>query len=262
MTWKLTGAQWRYCAKVGIAAALGYLLTQGNFNQYSVYSAFTASLIVGTSVGEDLDTSANRVKGTLVGMIAAILTTLALGPNFWTVGVSVSLTALIALGAGWGVPVARVGVTIAIITLAMHDADALEYDAMRFLNTGVGIVVGLAVSFFVWPVHGRQELARTTSEVITAATNLLDGVEKGLPLRPLEGKLHDALSALVKSWRDAERERVMSRVERILGVEPGPIELAMRVGLDVLVYAMREPDGGSLEGLRLRLEELGRTVPK
>lgn len=53
----LGGAQWRYGAKVGLAAALGYLLTRGGDNEYAVYSAFTAALIVGSSVGEDLATS-------------------------------------------------------------------------------------------------------------------------------------------------------------------------------------------------------------
>jgi len=96
----MTGAQLRYCAKVGIAAGLGYLLTQGNLNQYAIYSAFTAALVVGTSIGEDLATSANRVKGTLSGMVAAMLATALFGPNSLTVGLAVSLTAVIAVLSG------------------------------------------------------------------------------------------------------------------------------------------------------------------
>jgi hypothetical protein len=64
----LSGSQWRYCAKVGIATALGYLLTQGGQNEYAIYSAFTAALV---------------------------------GPNFLTIGI-----------------------TICIITLAAHSANA------------------------------------------------------------------------------------------------------------------------------------------
>jgi len=250
----LNGTQWRYCAKVGIAAALGYLLTQGNFNQYAIYSAFTAALVVGTSVGEDLATSGNRVKGTVAGMASAMIVTALFEPTFLTVGLSVALTAFIAVGFGWGVPVARIGVTIGIITLVMHGSNALHYDVMRFVNTAVGVVAGLAVSFFVWPVRGRQQLQNATADVVAATTRLLDGLEKGeKELLPLEGKLHDALSALVKAWRDAERER---KVVRVASVEAGPIELALRLGLDVLAQAMREPHGGSLEDLRLRLQEL------
>ena len=71
MVWKpLGGPQWRYCAKVGLAAALAYVLTRGADNEYAIYSASTSALIVGASVGEDLGTSGNRVKGTVAGMIA------------------------------------------------------------------------------------------------------------------------------------------------------------------------------------------------
>ncbi len=146
--------QWRYCIKVGIAAGLGYLLAQGNLNQYAIYGAFTAALVVGASVGEDLATSANRVKGTVAGMAAAMVATAAFGPNALTVGFAVSLTTVIALASGWGIQVARVGVTICIITLVLHDVDALRYNLIRSGNTLIGVVVGLAVSFFVWPVHG------------------------------------------------------------------------------------------------------------
>jgi hypothetical protein len=57
----MSGAQLRYRTKVGIAAGLGYFLTQGGHSQYAIDSAITAALVVGTSVGEDLATSANRV---------------------------------------------------------------------------------------------------------------------------------------------------------------------------------------------------------
>jgi hypothetical protein len=35
--------QLRYCAKVGIAEALGYALTRGSRNDYAIYSAFAAA---------------------------------------------------------------------------------------------------------------------------------------------------------------------------------------------------------------------------
>jgi len=104
VTPRLSGAQWRYCAKVGIAAALGYLLTQGGQNEYAVYSAFTAALIVGTSVAEDLATSENRVKGTIAGMIAGVAISMVFGPSALAVGLGVALTAVFALKLGWGVP--------------------------------------------------------------------------------------------------------------------------------------------------------------
>ena len=260
MTWSLSSAQWRYCAKVGIAAALGYLITWGNFNQYAIYSAFTAALVVGSSVGEDLATSGNRVKGTIAGMVAAAIATALFGPSFWTVGICVALTALIALGLGWGIAVARIGVTIAIVTLAVHDTNAADYDLLRAANTVIGVVVGLAVSFFVWPVHGRDELERAVRDAERATRNVLDALGRGETRpRPLEVKLHDALAAIVKAVRDTQREEKTGHREEV--DVPRVIE-AMRLGMDCLSVALGKPEPGSLQSLRERLDHLASTIAK
>jgi uncharacterized membrane protein YccC len=253
---RLSSAQWRYCAKVGIATALGYALTQGGQNEYAIYSAFTAALVVGTSVGEDLATSANRVKGTLVGMIAGVLVTVLMGPSFLTVGASASLTALIALAFGWGVPVARIGVTVCVITLAVHSVDAVHYDLYRALNTLIGIVAGLSVTFFIWPVRGRSELERTTRHVVSVSRALLDALEREEPdVRPLQGELHDGVAAIVKAGRDARREKkaghpVTVEEERVLEV--------IRLGMDVTSAAFGEPSADSIQALKRRAEELAK----
>ena len=256
----LNGSQWRYCAKMGIATALGYLLTQGGQNDYAIYSAFTAALVVGTSVGEDLATSASRVQGTVVGMAAGMLVAGFLGPSVITVGLSAGLTALIAMALGWGVAVARIGVTVCIITLVVHSVDAVHYDFYRALNTLIGIVAGLAVTFFVWPVRGRTELARTMKDVISVSRALLDALAHGNPnLRPLEGKLHDSIAALVKSARDALREQ---RVGQPAIVDEARVLEVIQLGVDVLAAALRAPSTSALEALGHRVEHLAGTLAR
>lgn len=257
---RLSSAQWRYCAKVGIATALGYVLTQGNVNQYSIYSAFTAALVVGTSVGEDLATSANRVKGTLVGMIAGMLVSTLVGPSFLTIGASAALTALIALAFGWGVPVARIGITICIITLAVHSTSAIDYDLLRALNTLIGIIAGLAVTFFVWPVRGPAELERSTRGVLTASRTLLDAIARGdQDLRRLEGKLHDNIAAVVKAARDAALEK---KTGQLAVIDEARVLEVVQLGIDVLSAALRAPSTSSLEALSHRADRLAGMPPK
>ena len=254
MAIRLERSQLRFCIKVGIAAGLGYALTQGNLNEYSVYTAFAAALVVGTSVGEDLATSANRIKGTFAGMIAAMVTTALFGPNWITVGFAAALTSAVALAAGWGIPVARVGVTVCIITLVAHSTNPLQYDLMRTLNTLIGVAIGLAVSFLVWPLRGPDQVKQAMRDVVTASARLLDAMDKSeQPLRPLQGELHDALAAVVKAWRDLARER---RVARTAAVEEAQVEMTMRVGLDVLSCALRGPDAGMVRDLRQRINSM------
>jgi uncharacterized membrane protein YccC len=256
---RLSGAQWRYCAKVGIATALGYALTQGGQNQYAIYSAFTAALVVGTSVGEDLATSANRVKGTLVGMVAGMAAAALVGPSFLTIGASASLTALLALAFGWGVPVARIGVTVCVITLAVHSVDALHYDFYRAVNTLIGIVAGLAVTFFIWPVRGRIELERTMQQVLSACRALLDALARGEQnLRPLQGKLHDDIAAVVKAGRDAYREW---QAGRPIEVDEARVIDVIRLGVEVLSAALGTPSAQALDSLKQKMENLQTKSP-
>jgi uncharacterized membrane protein YccC len=250
----LGSSQWRYCAKVGIATALGYLLTQGGQNEYAIYSAFTAALVVGTSVGEDLATSANRVKGTLVGMIAGMAVSALVGPNFITIGVSAALTGLIALAFGWGVAVARIGITVCIITLAVHSVNALHYDVYRAVNTLIGIIAGLAVTFFIWPVRGPAEVRRTMKGVLDVSRTLLDAVARGEQnLRPLEGKLHDAIAAVVKAARDAVQEQ---KVGQPAAIDEARVLEVIQLGVDVLAAALRAPSTSALEALGHRVDQL------
>lgn len=262
MAWKPLGAaQWRYCAKVGLAAALGYLLARGGQNEYAVYSVFTAALIVGASVGEDLATSANRVKGTLAGMLAGLALSTFVGPSAMTIGLSVAATALLALALGWGVPVARIGVTVCVITLVHYGQNALEYDLLRGLNTVIGVIVGLAVSFFVFPVRARDSIGALTDEVLTASVALLEALGAGArDLRPAELKLWSALGALVKAGGDAKLESDVKL--HVHEPQARPLQV-LQFALEVLAAALaaegHAPSAPTLDVLRTRVSDLARS---
>ena len=84
--------------------------------------------------------------------------------------------------------------------------------------------------------------------MLEASARLLDAIEKGeSELRPLQGKVHDALAAVVKAWRDLSRERRVARHRA--AVEEAQIEIMLRLGLDVLSCALREPAGGLAAGI-------------
>lgn len=256
----LSSAQWRYCAKVGLAAGLGYLLTRGAENQYAIYSAITAALIVGTSLGEDLSSSGNRVKGTAAGIIAGLAVSTFFGPSAIAVGLAATATMLLALALGWGIPVARIGVTVCLIALVFYGHNTVEYDVLRAVNTGIGVVVGLAVSFFVWPVRARDTVTPATAKLVEAIKKLLDALAAGASdLRPAQLAVYDAIAALVKAGRDA-------KVERGLRLESGSVDAraleVLQLGLEVLAATLaaqgHAPAAPPVRILRERLADLSK----
>lgn len=212
------GARLHYCAKVGIAAFFGYVLCIGERQQYGVYGAFTAALIVGTSVGEDLATSGNRVFGTLVGMASGLGMAVAFGSSVWSLAAGMALTAFIATGFGWGVPAARIGASVCAVIIAAHAGNALEYSLMRSANTLLGVGVGMLVSLLVLPVRGRDEIARGRAATLVAAAAVLDrngrvGHDDPSALRLA---LLSAALALEKTAKDMARERILK--EDVVGL--------------------------------------------
>jgi uncharacterized membrane protein YccC len=201
------------------------------------------------------------VKGTLAGMIAGMITAAVLGPSTLAVALGVTLTALFTLAFGWGVPVARVGVTLCIVTLVAHGANFLEYDMIRAINTLIGVVIGLAVSIFIWPVRAREEMPRALGRVLDAAATLLDASTKdGQELRPLQSKLYDTIATVVKIAREAKLER---RMELDTGAPEAHALQVVQLGLDVLAAALAEecrvpeaPSRSAFDALRRRLDEL------
>ncbi|MGL4441747.1 MAG: FUSC family protein [Bosea sp. (in: a-proteobacteria)] len=196
-----------YCFKVALATLLGYLLALGGAES-AVYSAMSAALIVGASRGEDVMTSTNRVRGTLVGMLVGIALTLVALPAALAVALGVGATAYVCLAFGWGVAAARVGAALCAVMILVHVQDAVEYSLVRVGNTIIGIIAGLAVSYFVLPVRGREAVAQAADASLIAAGEMLAQLASNAS--PLPMAMHvamlDRVLDLEKAVRDGRRE--------------------------------------------------------
>lgn len=196
----------QYCAKVAAASLLGYLLSFGD-SQYAVYGAFSAALIVGASRGEDVSSAANRVRGSLAGMLVGVLMSQAPLPAALAVAIAIGGTAYVCTGCGWGVAAARVGASLCAVTVLMHHHDALDYTAMRSVNTLIGIAAGLLVSYLVLPVRGHDAMKRSARRAFQSVAALLATLEAQQP--PPGDKLMavvDSLAELEKALKDAGHE--------------------------------------------------------
>ncbi|MDN3919493.1 FUSC family protein [Roseateles violae] len=210
-----------YCAKVAAATLLGYLLAVGEA-WYAVYAAFSAALIVGPSRGEDTGGAANRVRGSLAGMLIGVLFSHLGVPPALSVALSIGTVAYLCMGMSWGIPAVRVGASLAAVTVLTHRGDALDYLAMRALNTLIGIAAGLAVSYLLLPVGGQAALARSLERALAAVERLLTALVRSAPPPDEDDYLAviEALADLEKVVRDADKE---------IGGDPGALRNTARM---------------------------------
>ena len=209
-------------------------------------SACWAPLVVGGSVGENLNLSLYRVRGTLAGTLVGIALAYALGMSVWSLGLAVAALAWLCSGLGWGGAAMRVGIAMALVVLFTHTSDALYYAGLRVLNTLIGVTVGIAVGFLVWPVRGRDEIAGASDQALAATAVLLDALAGGASadaLRPLQARLLDALSAVRVARKNAQLERQVDRdtemltTHTLLVARAAIAALGASVKLDELVHA-------------------------
>jgi hypothetical protein len=106
----------------------------------------------------------------------------------------------------------------------------------------------------VWPTHGHEELKRATAQLLAATGALLDAVERGeIRPRAAEGKVHDAIAAVVKAVRDTQREQ---QVGQATVADVPYVIAALRLGMDALSAALAEQGADCVPPLRERLAEL------
>ncbi len=231
------GQQLRFCAKVALAAVAAYGLTLGGRNDYALYSVMSAALVVGGSVGEDLNASFNRVRGTLAGAIVGSALAYALEVSIWSLGFGVAVLAWLSVGLGWGTAALRAGIAMTLVVLFTH-ADANDV-GWRVLNTLIGVTSGIAVSRLVWPVRGREEVAVAIDRALAASAAALEALALGAPsntLLPLQLEVLDALTAMRTARMNA---RLAQQLDRNADMMSEQTLLAVRASIDTLGASLR-----------------------
>lgn len=128
-----------------LATLLAHALALGQRNDFALFSALGAAMVVGGSLGEDLESSLNRVRGTLAGTAVGIAVAYLLGASIWSLALGVAAVAWLCIGLDWGAPAMRIGLAMTLVVLAFHGTDPAHYALWRAFNTLIGVVVGLVV---------------------------------------------------------------------------------------------------------------------
>ena len=241
-------AHLRYCAKIALASVAAYALTAGGRDEYALYTMLGASLVVGGSLGEDLDASFSRIRGTLVGAVVGGIVAYAAGNSVGSLAITVASLAWLCIGLGWGTSALRVAIAMALVMVFSHVDEAAEYGIWRVLNTLIGVAIGVAVSRLVWPILGRQEVAQALDRAIDAMSATLAGLAGGASsdaMLPLQREMLDAMAAVRTARNNARLARQLDPRADLLSERT--LELA-RAGIDTLGLSIRMDELVQAEG--------------
>jgi uncharacterized membrane protein YccC len=176
--------QLKHALKSTLAAVAAMAVTEALGLKQGYWAVITSLLIMQTNLGGSIAAGWARLLGTSVGAAIGVVCLL-LGAGPVSLGTGVLLVILFCSGTKTLRDSSRLGAVTAtiVIMLGAHagngplDAARLGFD--RFLEIVIGIVVGLAVTFTVWPSRAKQGLAGGIAGVLRELAGLYSLVFTG-----------------------------------------------------------------------------------
>jgi hypothetical protein len=216
----------RVTIAVGAACAFGSWLSEQRF-YWAVIAVFIAFMGANTA-GEQIIKAANRVLGTVVGILLGSLIATAVGPGTWALAVILPALAL-------GVYFQRVSYSLMVtgITIMVAQLYVLlgEYSSgllmLRLEETAIGAAIAMLASIVILPVRTRRATRFAIGGCLDALADLLDHLaadsDHGEGWGGHSGDqraIDDALQQLLVTARPLAHDPFRSRqdLERTLGL--------------------------------------------
>src|SRR5215831_6449705 len=194
-------AELRLCIRIVASGVLTLLVAQQLHLRYALWAVLTAVMLTQLNVGRSLKATTDYLAGTLGGAIFAG-TVGAVFPHHNEIALAVVLAAALAPAALVAAENARFGAapfTAVLVTLApvITHLGPIASAFERVVEVAVGCVVGLLVSFMVFP-------ARAYDSAINAAASMLDLMAGALPT---------LLGMLTQTLDEAAVSRILDEID-------------------------------------------------
>ncbi len=204
--------------RVSLAAVLALVAAQTIGLPLPLWAVLTAVIVTQMSVGRSLKATADYLLGTLGGSVYGGVVAVAL-PHTTELGllaVMIVAVAPLALLAAIRPSMNVVPITAIIVLLlpSITHGSPVESAVYRVLEVTLGAIVGLAVSFVVFPSSAHRLMRRSAAHILDlmarALAALLAGLARGLDddeLHRLQDGIGQGLTDINAIGAEAERER-------------------------------------------------------
>ncbi|HTK36729.1 MAG TPA: FUSC family protein [Caulobacteraceae bacterium] len=217
--------QARHAVRVTVAASAGYALAHALNLPQSYWVVFSTVLVIQTSIGATLNLAVERLIGTMFGALVGGLavwlrpqTPLGLGV---ALAVAVAITSFGAAG-GAKFKVAPVTAVVMLVSPSGVVLGPLEAAVLRVLEIGLGSVIGLMATLFIFPARAHKAAAKRIQSVLEDLAQLIE-----VAVARLEGQTLDVTQLTIRlrsglaSVENAVAETARERSSR-LGDDPLP----------------------------------------
>ncbi|MEG0641258.1 MAG: aromatic acid exporter family protein [Clostridium sp.] len=160
--------------KTAIAVFISIILSNGFGFPSPFLAAITAFMLMETSVVNSYRSGKDRILGTLLGAVLGFLMCLIMPGNVYLCAIGIILIISISIKFNWSSSVVTSSIIfISIMFGVVPGADPLKYSLISILGTFLGIVVALAVNFFIAPPNHTIKIYRSCQYLRDRTSDLI-----------------------------------------------------------------------------------------
>ncbi len=130
------------------------------------FMSLAAIITMQISTSDSLKMGSARVIGTAVGTIIGLIFALIQPDNIVLAALGVWLLILIMNKSHWNTAIQISTFVFLAIMVNMNGQDPFVYSASRFIDTLIGVVIGISVNYFVFPYNNFKIIQQKSEELI------------------------------------------------------------------------------------------------
>jgi uncharacterized membrane protein YccC len=233
-----------HCLRVTAAALAAYGVNLALDFQQGYWMAFTAILVVQSSVGGSVKAALERMTGTFAGaaygaLIGTVMPHTTPAEMALTVAAGLAPAAF-AAALSPSFRIAPITVAILLFSNTAHTMTPLVFAEHRVAEIGLGCVIGLAVSLIVLPSRAHHMLAVVSGQVLSQLAHLLS-LQARMAARSGDQPAVDAQFAQIRTSiakLDVMKEEARRERASYLTGEPDPeplLRMIRRVRNDLII---------------------------
>ncbi len=209
--------QIKHYLKVGIA--LGLTLAVVDFAQlpYGYYAALGLVVAMQPTLGKGINAGRQRVLGTAVGALVAVVVVNSLGSNPFTVGLGVIGTILGCTYFGMDMAGYKGGCFLVAIVIMLHSSEPNSYIWGRFTETLLGVAIGMMVYLLFPPETAAQKidpsLQQTFRNLGQLYEQIIDGYLQGVDSTASTTPLVEQIRQAIKTQTTLQTESKLELIE-------------------------------------------------
>ncbi|WP_419725551.1 FUSC family protein [Terrisporobacter petrolearius] len=210
--------------KTGIGVMICALIGKMNVIDSTFYAAIACVVSMQTTVKSSLTVGLNRLKGTFIGGLIGFLFVLIHpgDPIISCLGIITTIYICNILKINKSITIACV--VYCAINLNIGDANPIVYSLSRILDTSIGVIVGVAVNYFIYRPNYLESIYKEIRIIEETSIKLLKSeIEKGEhadisslknEITRLEGLYKNFLEELEYSSEDVENKEITNTIKR------------------------------------------------